>query len=79
MEWEGEALEPGTEVSAKFRGAFCEAVIRRVIHFQREVKVKFDNEEYGIQTLKEKVCDRGVVVGWCTRTCVSVDVCVHRI
>lgn len=55
MECESAPLEIGAAVSAKFRGAFCEAVVKRILQSQVEVKVKFARDEKGIQLVPSKV------------------------
>jgi hypothetical protein len=55
MECESAPLEVGAAVSAKFRGAFCEAVVKRVLQSQVEVKVKFAKEDKGVHVVPSKV------------------------
>jgi hypothetical protein len=57
MECESAPLEVGAAVSAKFRGAFCEAVVKRVLQSQVEVKVKFAKEDKGVHVVPSKVRD----------------------
>lgn len=47
-------LEQGAEVSAKFRGAYCEAVVKRVSQANVEVRVKFIDEELGVHSVSGK-------------------------
>ena len=89
MECDG-ALELGAEVSAKFRGAYCEAVVKKVVNPQLEVRVRFDNSDYGVHTLLSRVslcacvcmlvCVRVRVGGWvCVCVCARVSACVYRV